>query len=163
MIWFRGHIKVVIINGGMFNMAGKMKIKFIFFALLLALILLFIYFAGQPCVVKFSKDFYYDYESNSIFGKDDLVDVAPKIIDYDYDKNFVAVKQSPKYSHDSMYDYPEDFSSESYKNGLNDVYYWVISLKDKKVYGPMLFEDYNKLCKEIGSQFFVNLTASKSE
>ncbi len=62
-----------------------------------------------------------------------------------------------------MYDYPEDFSSESYKNGLNDVYYWVISLKDKKVYGPMLFEDYNKLCKEIGSQFFVNLTASKSE
>ncbi len=65
-------------------MAGKMKIKFIFFALLLALILLFIYFAGQPCVVKFSKDFYYDYESNSIFGKDDLVDIAPKIIDYDY-------------------------------------------------------------------------------
>ena len=144
-------------------MAGKMKIKFIFFALLLALILLFIYFAGQPCVVKFSKDFYYDYESNSIFGKDDLVDIAPKIIDYDYDKNFVAVKQSPKYSHDSMYDYPEDFSSESYKNGLNDVYYWVISLKDKKVYGPILFEDYNKICKEIGSQIFVNLTASKSE
>ena len=44
-----------------------------------------------------------------------------------------------------MYNCPEDLN---YKNGIDETYYWLISLKEKKVYGPMLLEEYNILCKE---------------
>ena len=39
-------------------------------------------------------------------------------------------------------------SDYSYKAGLDEIYYWIISLREKKVYGPMLLEEYNILCKE---------------
>ena len=126
-------------------MVGKMKTKFIFHILFFTAILLFIYFARQPHAVKFSKDFYYDYESNSIFGKNNLVDIAPEIIEFVHDNVFVAVKQKPKYSYDSMYDYSENYS---YKHGIDENYYWVISLAEKKVYGPLLFDEYKILCEK---------------
>lgn len=125
-----------------------MKIKFVIFIFLGTVLLWLIYSAFQPYTVKFSKDFYYDYESGSIFGKDDLVDITPKIIDYSYDKKFVVVKQNPKYSYDFMYNYPEEFNDKSYKNGLNEIYYWIISLKEKMVFGPMLPEEFNSMCEE---------------
>lgn len=125
-------------------MVIKMKKKLMIFLILLAVLFFFIYLAGQPYTVKFSKDFYYDYESNSIFGNGNLVDIPPDIINYMYDKTFVIVKQQPKLVYID-YDYNIDYS---YKAGLDETYFWLISLKEKKVYGPMLFEDFNNICEK---------------
>lgn len=129
-----------------------MKIRFVIFSLLFACLFLFIYLASQPYTVKFSKDFYYDYESNSIFGKIELIDIPPEILEFNYDKKFVIVKQRPKYINDSIYDYPKDYT---YTHGLKTDYYWLILLTENKVYGPMIFEDFNALCDErkIGLKF----------
>ncbi len=127
-----------------------MKRRYVFFLLLVAGVILFIYLAGQPYIVNFSRDFCYDYESNSIFGKDSLIDIPPDIVDFVYTKDFVAVKQKPEFLIDIMYDIPEDLR---YKNGYDEIYYWLILLKEKKVYGPFLFEEFNMLCEEKNVRF----------
>ena len=121
-----------------------MKIRYVIFLLLFVLVCLFIYWGSQLYTVKFSKDFYYDYESDSIFGNGSLVDIPPDIIGYMYDKKFVIVKQQPELVYID-YDRNSDYS---YKSGLDETYYWLISFKEKKVYGPMLLDEYNSLCKE---------------
>ena len=126
-------------------MVDKMKIRFVIFSFFLAVVFLFVYWGSQPFTVKFSKDFYYDYDLNSIFGNSKAGDIPPEIIDFSYDNNFVVVKQKPKSKYSGMYNCPEDLN---YKNGIDETYYWLISLKEKKVYGPMLLEEYNILCKE---------------
>ncbi len=126
-------------------MVGKMKIRYVIFPILFAVVFLFVYWASQPCTVKFSKDFYYDYDLNSIFGNIKAGDIPPEIIDFSHNKNFVVVKQKPRSKYPGMYDCSEDLA---YKNGTDEIYYWLISLKEKEVYGPMLFEEYNILCKE---------------
>ena len=108
------------------------------------MVCLFIYWGSQPYTIKFSKDFYYDYESDSVFGNGSLVDIPPNIIDFTYDKKFVIIKQQPELVYID-YDRNSDYS---YKAGLDEIYYWIISLREKKVYGPMLLEEYNILCKE---------------
>ena len=132
-------------------MGGKMKIRFVLFPIFFAVAFLFIYLACKPYTVKFSKDFYYDYESDSIFGNGDLVDIPPDIIDYACDKKFVIVRQHPKLVYID-YDCNSDYS---YKAGLDENYYWLIVLKEKKVFGPMLFEDFNYICEEknVGLKF----------
>lgn len=138
-----------------------MKIKFIFSLFLFAFIIWFIYSASQPYTVNFSKDFYYDYESDSVFGNGCLVDIPPNIIDFTYDKKFVIIKQQPELVYID-YDRNSDYS---YKAGLDETYYWIISLKEKKVYGPMLFDEYNILCKEknIKLKFENNKFVNKNE
>ena len=120
-----------------------MKNKFLSICFLGVGLLLLSFFFQTP-TVKFSKDFYYNYESNSIFGKNELIDISPEIVDYKYDKNFVIVKQKPKYINDSMYDYPEDYK---YANGLGEYYYWLIILGEKTVLGPLTYEDFSEVCK----------------
>lgn len=121
-----------------------MKLKFLSIVFFGFGLLLLFYLSFQPPTVKFSKDFYYDYESNSIFGRNELIDISPKIIDYKYDKKFVIVKQRPKYINDPMYDYPKDYK---YTDGLKEDYYWLIILKEKKVLGPLKYEDFSELLK----------------
>lgn len=122
-----------------------MKIRYVIFLLLFAVSCLFIYWGSQPTIVKFSKDFYYDYDLNSIFGNSNAGDIPPEIINFSYNRNFVVVKQKPRSKYPGMYNSPENLN---YKNGINETYYWVISLKEKEVYGPMPLEEYNILCKE---------------
>jgi hypothetical protein len=124
----------------------KLKTKFIFSLIFYVLVLWVSYSLAQPCEEKLSNDFRYNYETKSIFGE--KTDVPPKVIDYAYNKKYVIVKQKPISKCSYMYNYPEDFNDESYKNGLNEIYYWVISLSEKKVFGPMLLEDFNSMCKE---------------
>lgn len=126
-------------------MVSKMKIKFILSIFFCAFIIWFIHSAFQPYTVKFSKDFYYDYETNSIFGNIKTGDIPPEIVDFSYNKKIVVVKQKPTSKYFGMYNCPEDLN---YKNGIDEFYYWIILLKEKKVYGPMLLEEYNILCKE---------------
>lgn len=122
----------------------KMRIRSIFFTILFAGVILFVYLASQPYTVKFSRDFYYDYESSSIFGKENLVDIPPNIVNYAYDKNFVIVKQQPVLVYID-YDYNQDYS---YKAGLDESYYWLVSLAEKNVYGPLLYDEFETLCKK---------------
>ncbi len=43
-----------------------------------------------------------------------------------------------------MYDYPKDYK---YTDGLKEDYYWLIILKEKKVLGPLKYEDFSELLK----------------
>ena len=109
--------------------------------LLLFLILLFSQFFYTGTKKLGNNITYYD-ENKVIFGK---VDVPPTILSYDYDKQFIIVKQKPR-------KYPNATKSDRgiYPSGRDTIYYWLIIKAEEKVLGPLDFEEFKELKTKYG-------------
>ncbi len=104
--------------------------------LLLFLILFFslFFYTGTK---KLGNNITYDEERKDIFGK---VDIPPTILSYDYDKQFIIVKQKPE-------KYPNAVNSDRgiYPLGRDTIYYWLIIKAEEKILGPLDFEKFKEL------------------
>ncbi len=87
------------------------------------------------------SNFIYNDEHRHIIGK---VDIPPRIISYDYDNQFIIVKQKPDKYNNVIYDKREYV----YPLGRDTIYYWIIIKAKEKVIGPLDFDKYKELKKE---------------
>lgn len=119
--------------------------KIVFSCVFFIISLFFFAISFDESIVKLSDDYSYYEEQKAIFGEKDLVDIPPNIVIYSSNKKFVTARQKPKYNYDSMYVYNENYK---YVNGLETEYYWLIVLKEKKVFGPLEYNDFYDICNE---------------
>ena len=64
---------------------------------------------------------------------------------YQYDDNFIVAKQKPRRYKEFNYTYSEGYK---YSKGLDSEYYWIIKKKEKKVFGPLEYSQFIRLCDE---------------
>ncbi len=74
----------------------------------------------------------------------ETIDIVPTIIAYSFDDIFIVAKQRPRSYREFTYTYDENYS---YSKGLEVEYYWLVIKKEKTVFGPLLLEDFESLCK----------------
>jgi hypothetical protein len=74
------------------------------------------------------------------------IDIPPEVLSYDYDKQFIIVKQKPTKYHYAIYDDKEYV----YPSGRDTIYYWLIIKVDEEVLGPLDFDEFKELRKEYG-------------
>lgn len=75
------------------------------------------------------------YEPQSIWGP--KIKIPPEIIDYQYDRHFIIVKQrlngkEPEFEFHYHYNYPSLYGD----------YYWIIDKQEDTFYGPLGKEDF---------------------
>lgn len=88
--------------------------------------------------------FKYYSDNEMILG---FVDIPPYVEAIGYDDNFIVVKQNPRgLNPDIIFDKME----YCYPNGLDSTYYWIIDKRHDLVYGPFLFNVFEKECKQHG-------------
>ena len=67
-----------------------------------------------------------------------MVDLSPStVIDFECNKEFIVAKQKPKIPQDPLYDL-----IIKYNKGTDRFYYWIIVKDDRKVLGPLDFEEF---------------------
>lgn len=103
---------------------------FVFIVFIILLILPLFY---NSDLTKLGNGFIYDDERKDIIGQKDI---PPKIISYSYDSQFVIVKQRPEEYDNAMY------PNYTYPMGRDTIYYWLIIKKEKKVIGPLDFNQF---------------------
>lgn len=81
--------------------------------------------------------------------KEYIQNLPPKILDYNYDRNHIIVKQSPKGARIDMLAFPECDSLYHFDQGYNFDYYWIIVKKEHRICGPYDYEEYKKKCIEM--------------
>ncbi|UTD13033.1 DUF3997 domain-containing protein [Treponema denticola] len=72
-------------------------------------------------------------------------DIPPEVLMYQYDDNFIVAKQKPRRYKEFNYTYNEGYK---YSKGLDSEYYWIIKKKEKKVFGPLEYSQFIRLCDE---------------
>ena len=118
--------------------------KFIKITVSCALLLCFFLFFSLMCdsnSKNLGNGFVYSAECKHILGK---VDIPPNVLSYDYDKNFIVVKQRPKEFNEAIYDKMEYV----YPLGRDTIYYWLIIKHEQKVFGALDYDTFQKLKKE---------------
>ena len=110
--------------------------------LILIIILLFVGFLIFTTIFydntkKLSGGYTYYPDNHHILGK---IDIPPDVISYNYNKDFIIVKQSPTEIQDAIY----DKMNYNYENGRNNIYYWLIIHQQELVLGPMDSITYEK-------------------
>lgn len=120
------------------------KIVFCFLFLIICFLTYCIF--SSDGTYKLSSNFKYSYDQKAIFGTENCMDVPPSIEFFCYDRNFVLIKQKPKYFYDDMYKYNENYS---YKKGIKESYYWVIVKTTKEVIGPNTQEDFDMIIENL--------------
>lgn len=90
-----------------------------------------------------SKDlgdgFIYNGDNRHILGPIDIP--PPNIITYNYDEHFITVKQKPQAYDNVIY----DTMKYHYPQGRDTIYYWLIVKKEKKIFGPLNYNDFKKV------------------
>ncbi|TWI72210.1 uncharacterized protein DUF3997 [Treponema putidum] len=122
------------------------SIKILIYGLLLSFIFLLFFTVFDDGLYELGDDFCY-YEDLAAVMNDniDLTDIPPKILSYQYDDNFIVAKQKPRRYKEFNYTYNEDYK---YSKGLDSEYYWIIKKKEKKVFGPLEYSQFIRLCDE---------------
>lgn len=117
--------------------------------------LLTIAFMSNGNKVRFGCGFAYDKEHDYIDSKcvpslfypmlnkqANRFDIPPHIIDYQYDKRYIVIKQKPQVPLKQIY---YDFNDIDYPTGLNNNYYWIIIKKKGEVIGPLSCLEFDSL------------------
>ena len=122
------------------------SIKILIYGLLLSFIFLLFFTVFDDGLYELGDDFCY-YEDLAAVMNDniDLTDIPPKILSYQYDDNFIVAKQKPRRYKEFNYTYNEGYK---YFKGLDSEYYWIIKKKEKKVFGPLEYSQFIRLCDE---------------
>jgi len=76
-----------------------------------------------------------------IIGKNNYIPC--EVIDYDFDNNFIIVKQKPT----DLCFYGKD--SSFYKEGKQFNYYWIIDNSNKLFLGPLNFKEFSNSLKKL--------------
>ena len=113
-------------------MRKSIQIILIIFVCLLGALLIF----GDNDTIKLSGGYTYSQERRHILGKHDI---PPKVISYDYDRDFIIVKQKPQRFDNVIYN-----TDYVYRQGREAVYYWIIIHEGNKILGPMDSVSYVK-------------------
>ena len=92
---------------------------------------------SQADIIKNSWKVFYDKINKHILCSY-ATDIPPYVIAYDYDRNYIIVKQRPQYKEYVIYD------RINYPLGKNYTYYWIIIKRNKEVIGPLSYEDFIK-------------------
>lgn len=79
------------------------------------------------------KEIYHEYPKKG--GQ-----IPSTVVSYDFDRNFIIVKQKPKLPQDPLYE--KDFV---YNKGKGSYYFWVVLKKDQIVIGPLDSAEFAKL------------------
>jgi hypothetical protein len=109
--------------------------------LMLLIYVLFLFFYDYADNKDLGNNFTYFDEQKAIIGK---VDIPMTILSYDYNKQFIIVKQKPE-------KYPYTASDRGiYPSGRDAIYYWLIIKAEEKVLGPLDFEEFKELRKKYG-------------
>lgn len=93
-------------------------------------------YTGADATKKLSGGYYYRNEGGDI--KDILCEkpnggeIPATVIAYDYDKNFIIVKQKPKTPQEPLYS-----KNYQYKDGIEGIYYWLIVHDKGLILGPL--------------------------
>ena len=95
--------------------------------------------------VDLGDGFKYHEDYCCIFSPGDAADIVPKILWYKTDEKYITAKQHPQKHQEYLYNYNENYS---YANGLNDDYYWLVLKVERKVFGPLTYDEFILLCKE---------------
>lgn len=111
------------------------------FILLLFILLLIVSPYQYRQRVNLGNDFFYDGTQKHILG---VVDIPPRVLEYNLNDEYIIVKQLPKKFHEAIYDDKEYI----YLNGRDKLYYWIIDKKNQDVIGPLDSLEFDKLLVE---------------
>jgi hypothetical protein len=114
------------------------KTRYLFITALIVMSVVFIFiFNYDNDTIRLGKGIFYDKINKHILCSY-ATDIPPYVIAYDYDRNYIIVKQRPQYKEYVIYD------RINYPLGKNYTYYWIIIKRNKKVIGPLSYEDFIK-------------------
>jgi len=100
----------------------------------MSIVFIFI-FSYDVNTIRLGKGIFYDKTNKHILCSY-TTDIPPYVLSYDYDRNYIIVKQRPQYKEYAIYD------RINYPLGKNQTYYWIIIKRNKEVIGPLLHEDF---------------------
>lgn len=109
----------------------KVTLKIIFFILLFLLITLFL----DDDQINLGNGYTYNYGNHMVFGN---TNIPGDVLDFDYNSDFIIVKQKPKLYDDAWMDTIE----YNYSLGREVLYYWIINKNTHKVLGPLTYNEY---------------------
>jgi len=103
-----------------------------------------------------SGDYYYVYEGkdNSIIRNNNSHMIPCDVISYDYDEDFILVKQIQKSDCFALV----EFDSSISVGALN---YWVIQVKTDSLYGPLSFSEFKLLRKKLNVNPSLDINANE--
>lgn len=107
------------------------KIGCLVFIVFIMLFILSLFYNSD--LTRLGNGFIYDDGRKDIIGQKDI---PPNIISYDFDSQFVIVKQRPAKYDNVMY------PNYTYPMGRDAIYYWLIIKKEGKVIGPLDFNQF---------------------
>ena len=113
----------------------------------------------HDCYWEFNDRYLYE---NGAIAEIDSVDsslrylVTERVLNFAQDDNYIIVYQIPTFG--ERYRAMRESAPIEYKDSLNDQYnmmkeihhcYWIIQKKDSRVWGPMNYGDFSRLCKKL--------------
>lgn len=97
---------------------------------------------------KLGNGYFYRFEGSDLRDihceKADGGEVPADILMYVFNCDFIIAKQRPKLPQDPLYK-----RNYSYKNGDNELYYWIIIKKTDSVLGPLDFKEFYESASEL--------------
>ena len=127
------------------KMRSIVKVLIYIFIICFIVISMFSFFEGNN-IIELGYGFHYNEELLAIMSDYlNLPDIPPEVLMYQYDDNFIVAKQKPRRYKEFNYTYNEGYK---YSKGLDSEYYWIIKKKEKKVFGPLEYSQFIRLCDE---------------
>lgn len=110
-----------------------MKITIKIIVILLLFLILTLFFDNNE--IYLGNGYAYNYGNKMIYSNTNL---PQYVIDFDYNSNFIIVKQKPKLYDDAW----TDSIGYNYSLGRENIYYWIIDKNTHKVLGPLTLQEY---------------------
>lgn len=120
--------------------------KFLGVLYLILIIVIFV-LLSQACTdrVRLSRKYYYYKDLNAVLG-DNVTGIPPTVTDYWKDKQYIIVRQHPKWPPEAIY------GNVDYPLGYDVDYFWIIDRSDDSINGPLDSIAYFKALKDMCSQ-----------
>jgi hypothetical protein len=127
------------------KMCSIVKVLIYIFIICFIVISMFSLFEGNN-IIELGYGFHYNEELLAIMSDYlNLPDIPSEVLMYQHDDSFIIAKQKPRRYKEFNYTYNEGYK---YSKGLDSEYYWIIKKKEKKVFGPLEYSQFIRLCDE---------------
>ncbi|ELM3645169.1 DUF3997 domain-containing protein [Flavobacterium psychrophilum] len=67
------------------------------------------------------------------------IEIQPNVLRYNYNDDFIIAEQKPNKINDAIYEKVYD-----YKDGRNNIYYWIILVKQDSLLGPLSKSEFKQ-------------------
>lgn len=85
--------------------------------------------------INLGNGYAYNYGNHMVFGNNNIPQL---VLDFDYNSDFIIVKQKPKLYENAW----TDSIGYNYSLGRDVIYYWIINKNTHKVLGPLTYDEY---------------------